>query len=170
MTDEPAGSAEGPHSQVLRALDERDLDDLLVLQREGAVAGMGHIFPQDIHPFPTQEVRSRWLRELDDTDIDCFAILDHGQLAGFAATRAAELLHFGTAVRAWGTGLAGRAHDEIVEHFRTRGHRAAWLRVFDENVRAIRFYRRRGWAPTEDTTRSTFAPYPTLRRYERPLT
>lgn len=154
---------------VLRPLTAADLDALLEVQREGAVAGLAHLFPQETHPFPTDRVRQRWAEELSDPDVDCFAIVEDGRLAGFAATRGDEFLHFGTALATWGTGLAGRAHDEVLDHLRRRGVRTAWLRVFDENVRAVRFYRRRGWTPTDVTTRTEFPPHPTLRRFERVL-
>lgn len=155
--------------EVLRPLAHRDLDDLLVVQREGAVAGLAHIFSQTTHPFPTEQVRERWSREIDDVAIDCFAVVERGEVAGFAATRGAELLHFGTAVGSWGTGLAGAAHDELLEHLRLQGFEAAWLRVFDLNRRAVRFYLRCGWVGTDVTTRTSFAPHPLLRRYERRL-
>ncbi|WP_404387076.1 GNAT family N-acetyltransferase [Humibacillus xanthopallidus] len=110
------------------------------------------------------------MREFDDPGIDCFVIKDAGRVAGFAATRADELLHFGTAVSTWGTGLADLAHGELLDHLRAREHQNVRLRVFDENTRAIRFDVRRGWLRTDVTTHSTFPPYPTLRRYERRLT
>ncbi|MBO0919626.1 GNAT family N-acetyltransferase [Cellulomonas sp. zg-ZUI222] len=154
---------------VLHPLTRDDLEVLLEVQREGAVAGLGHLFPQDEHPFPTARVRARWEAELDDPGVDCFAVVRDGQVAGFAATRGDELLHFGTAVATWGTGLAGLAHDEVLDHLRAQGHRTAWLRVFDDNLRAVRFYERRGWRATDVVTRTTFPPYPVLRRYERTL-
>ena len=154
---------------MLRLLRPDDLDVLLEVQRAGAVAGLGHIFPQDTNPFPSEQIRARWAEELDDPAVDCFAVLLEGDLAGFAATRGAELLHFGTALESWGTGLADRAHTELIEHLRLLGHPRAWLRVFDENYRAVRFYERRGWRATLQTTRTSFAPYPVLRRYELDL-
>ena len=154
---------------VLRPLGVDDLDVLLVVQREGGEVGLGHIFPQDTHPFPTARVRERWEAELADPGVDCFAVVRDGELSGFAATRGDELLHFGTAVRTWGSGLAGLAHDELLDHLRAQGHRTAWLRVFEQNLRAIRFYERRGWRATSTTTRTTFPPHPVLRRYERRL-
>lgn len=154
---------------VLQPLTEDDLGTLLVVQREGAVAGLGHLFPQETHPFPEQRVLDRWRRELADPGIDCFVIMDAGQLGGFAATRTDELLHFGTAVASWGSGLAGQAHEEVLDHLRAQGHGRVSLRVFDENERAVRFYVKRGWVPTGVTTRSSFPPHPTLRRYERRL-
>lgn len=154
---------------MLRPLRPDDLGVLLEVQRAGAVAGLGHIFPQDTNPFPSEEIRARWAEELDDPAVDCFAVLLDGNLAGFAATRGAELLHFGTALETWGTGLADCAHTELIEHLRLQGHPRAWLRVFDENYRAVRFYERRGWRATLQTTLTSFAPYPVLRRYELDL-
>lgn len=154
---------------VLQPLALEDLDALMAVQREGAVTGLGHIFPQEIHPFPEQRVRDRWKREIADPGVDCFVITDAAKLAGFAATRGSELLHFGTAVSTWGSGLANLAHAELLDHLRAAGHRDVSLRVFDENTRATRFYIRRGWVRTDITTRTTFPPHPTLRRYERRL-
>jgi RimJ/RimL family protein N-acetyltransferase len=155
---------------VLRLFDERDVDELVEVQREGAVAGLSHIFPQDAYPFPSLMIRQRWLTELADPEVDCYVVVHDGRVAGFAATRQDEFLHFGTAVSTWGTGLAGQAHDEVIEHLRDRGYVNAWLRVFEENQRAVRFYLRRGWTPTNVTSRTGLAPNPTLRRYELALT
>ena len=44
---------------------------------------------------------------------------------GFRAISGNQLLHFGTAKSTWGSGLAGRAHDEVLDHLReqdTLGH------------------------------------------------
>ena len=144
-----------------------DLDALLVVQREGAQVGLGSVFPQAEFPFPTADIRRRWEEELVDPAIDCFVVLGpSGVLAGFAAVRGDEFLHFGTSRATWGSGLAGRAHDDVRTHWIARGYRRAWLRVFEENVRARRFYERRGWAPTGEASRSSFAPYPVLLTYD----
>lgn len=155
---------------VLRPLTHADLDVLLEVQREAAVVGLGHIFPQDTHPFPTVAVRARWVSEIDAPDVDCFAVVTGGSLAGFAATRGAELLHFGTALHTWGSGLAASAHDEVLDHLRSQGHSQSWLWVFEENHRAVRFYRRRGWLPGEEKKPTSFPPHPLLRRLHRDLT
>lgn len=155
--------------QVLRPLRPDDLDFLIEIERAGAIAGLGHIFPQEGNPFPTEQVRARWAEEIDDPTVDCFAVIHEGELAGFAATQGDQFLHFGTRIDSWGSGLAGRPHDEVVEHLVRQGHQRAWLRVFEENRRAIAFYLRRGWVATEHMSRSTFAPYPVLRRFELDL-
>ncbi|WP_300080788.1 GNAT family protein [Propioniciclava sp.] len=154
---------------VLRPLTLADLDELLVVQREGAVEALGHIFPQDQNPFPTERIRERWLAELADPAVDCFAVVLHRRIAGFAATRGEEFLHLGTARDTWGSGLAEQVHDAVLDHLRAGGHTHARLRVLVENARAIRFYTRLGWRPTGVTERTDFAPHPLLRVYERDL-
>lgn len=97
-------------SKALSALPQDSRSALHAVQREGAVTGLGHILAQHSHPFPTQVIRDRWLVDLAGPDIDCFAITQDERLAGFAATRGSKFLHVGTAVRTWGTGLAGETH------------------------------------------------------------
>ena len=151
---------------VLRSMTFSDLDDVVRVQEDGAVAGLGHIFPQSRFPFPVDAIRSRWRSELSDPGTRCFVVLgDDRRVAGFAAVRGDEFLHFGTALDTWGTGLAGRAHDEVLAEFRADGHRSARLRVFEANARARRFYERRGWAPTGERSASPFAPHPILVGY-----
>jgi len=147
-----------------------DLDELLIVQRDGAVAGLGNIFPQDRYPFPTHAVRQRWEQELEDPAIDCYVIQQAEAIAGFVAIQGNQFLHFGTAIDTWGSGLAGRTHDATIQLWLERGHEHAWLRVFEDNQRARRFYERRGWRPTGERSRSTFAPQPVLLSYQRSLT
>jgi diamine N-acetyltransferase len=155
------------HRSVLRPMTAADLDALLPVQREAAQVAFAMVYPQDEFPFPTDAIRQRWERELADPDIACFVILDsEREVAGFAAIHGAQFLHFGTALRQWGTGLAGAAYSEVLRHWRAHGHRRAWLRVLEDNVRARRFYERRGWQPTGERERSAFAPFPVLLRYD----
>lgn len=147
-----------------------DVPAVLAVQEPGAIAALAAVFPQEHYPFPRDEIAERWLVEIDDPSIECFAIIRDAAVAGFAATRGDELLHFGTAVEHWGTGLATRAHDALLSHLAERGIDRAWLRVFTGNGRARRFYERLGWQPTGEATRSTYPPCPELLHYERPLT
>ena len=154
---------------VLRPMAAADVDDVVSLQGVGAIVGLGHIFLQDKHPFPAPEIRRRWLEDIEIPGLDCYVILHRGRAAGFAALRADEFLHFGTAMDTWGSGLAGLAHDELLEVFRAAGHSRVRLRVFEENARARRFYERRAWQATGGASRTSFPPHPVLLRYERPL-
>ena len=147
-----------------------DLDSVLPIQRDGAIAVLSGVFPQDRHPFPTESVRRRWEEEISDPGIDCFVVVDpDGEIVGFAATRGHEFLHFGTAVRTWGSGIAASAHDAVLAHLRYQGHEHVSLRVFEGNARGRRFYDKHGWAPTGGRTRSAFAPHPVLLTYTKTL-
>ncbi|WP_235509221.1 GNAT family N-acetyltransferase [Terrabacter sp. Soil810] len=106
---------------------------------------------------------------MDLPGTDCFVVLSEGAVAGFAATRGDEFLHFGIAVDHWGSGLATLAHDDVLDHLRDRGIRRARLRVFTGNGRGRRFYEKHGWEPTGERSRSSFAPCPELLGYARPL-
>jgi putative acetyltransferase len=154
----------------LRAMTVGDLDVVLPIQRDGAVEELSAVFPQDRHPFPTEEIRRRWVEEIADPAIDCFVVLDaDGEIVGFAATRNHEFLHFGTARHTWGSGIASTAHDAVLEHMRAQGHLQVSLRVFEGNPRARRFYDKHGWTATGDRTRSAFAPNPVLLAYAKTL-
>jgi len=154
----------------LREATPSDLEALVDVQREGAVLALGHIFPQETHPFPRDEVLAQWAKEIADSGIRAYVIeTDAGQIGGFAATRDNELLHFGTAVQTWGSGLAVDAHNEILQRLAAAGLVRSRLRVFEENHRAIRFYEKLGWRRTVKLTRSAFPPHPVLVEYEREL-
>jgi RimJ/RimL family protein N-acetyltransferase len=154
----------------LRPLTEPDLGALIELQETGGITGLGHVFPQDTNPFPRAQVAARWRSEIADPDTDALAVEVEGGLLGFVALHGDELLHFGTAVETWGTGLADDAHDLAVDRLARRGIRTARLWVFAENGRARRLYERLGWRPTGATRPTTFPPYPTMLAYELDLT
>lgn len=146
-----------------------DLEDLVAVQETAAVAGLKHIFPQDEYPFPRETVLQRWAAELADPSTDVYVCTDEtGRITGFAARREDELLHLGTALHTWGTGLATQLHHALMASFPstlTRCH----LRVFVENRRARRFYEKLGWSSTGEVTRSTYPPYAELVTYTRRL-
>jgi RimJ/RimL family protein N-acetyltransferase len=152
----------------LRLASPADLPALLDVQEAGAVRGLGHIFPQQTHPFPRDEIGARWLEEIADPSITVYLIEDDEQhLTGFSAVRADEFLHFGTAVQTWGTGLAQQAHDEVLVRMAATGVTTAHLQVFEENRRARRFYEKLGWIPTGRRRPTAFAPHPVLLEYSR---
>jgi putative acetyltransferase len=155
---------------LLRDAVLQDLPALMDVQQSGAVLALAHIFPQDAFPFPRAAIQSRWASEIADPKVRVFVIQhSNGSVVGFAAIRANELLHFGTAVETWGSGLAAAAHDKLIERFADAGTTAARLRVFDENHRARRFYEKLGWRPTGQLSRTSFPPHPVLVEYELDL-
>jgi RimJ/RimL family protein N-acetyltransferase len=152
---------------LLRDATTADLPKLVDVQEAGARAGLAHIFPQDTYPFPRAAVQARWTCEIADPDVEVYVVVrQEATIEGFAAVRANELLHFGTAVDSWGTGLATAVHNELIERLAHAGRPTARLRVFEQNHRARRFYEKMGWTSTQRLTRSTFAPYPVLIDYE----
>ena len=163
----PFGQAVG---MLVRDATVADLPALLDVQQAGAIKGLGHIFPQDTHPFPRADVQARWRSEIANPEIGAFVIEDDdGRVAGFAALRGDELLHFGTAIETWGTGLAAAAHDDLTARLAAAGQATARLRVFEDNRRARRFYEKLGWRPTGRRTRTSYPPHPVLVEYELAL-
>jgi RimJ/RimL family protein N-acetyltransferase len=152
---------------LLRDATTTDLPELVDVQEAGALAGLAHIFPQDVYPFPRSAVQARWAAEIASPAVEVYVVVGHeGRIDGFAAVRGNELLHFGTAVESWGTGLAAAVHGELIERLTRADRPTAWLRVFEQNHRARRFYEKMGWTSTQRRTRSAFAPYPVLLEYE----
>jgi RimJ/RimL family protein N-acetyltransferase len=145
---------------------EEDVPAVVALQEPAAVAGLSEVFPQVRHPFPREVIAARWREELADPDIECFVIEAAGPVAGFAAVRGSEVLHFGTALDTWGSGLAATAHDEVVELLRARGMVRPALHVYAANARGRRFWEKHGWRPTGDVERGSFPPYAELLVYE----
>ena len=146
-----------------RPLRSADLDELVEVQEAGAVAGLDRVFDQQLYPFPRATVRDRWARELADPALRCAVADQGGALLGFAAVRGDELLHFGTAVHTWGSGLASALLEAFVRDWMPPGLLRLW--VFEDNARARRFYGKHGWRATASRTRSSFAPYPVLLEY-----
>jgi RimJ/RimL family protein N-acetyltransferase len=153
----------------LRPLTPPDVAAIVSLQEAGGVAGLGHVFPQDTHPFPRERIAERWREEIDDPGTEALAVEVDGVLRGFVALRGDELLHFGTAVDCWGSGLAEDAHDLAVDRLARQGVRIARLWVLAENQRAIRLYERLGWQQTGETAASISPPNPTLVAYRLDL-
>jgi RimJ/RimL family protein N-acetyltransferase len=154
----------------LRDATVSDLPVLLDVQESGAVRAFAHIFPQETHPFPRAAIRARWTAEISAPDVAAYVVEDDaGGLVGFAAIRGDELLHFGTAVETWGTGLAVSAHAQLLERLAATGAARARLWVFEENRRARRFYEKLGWRGTDRLRRTSFPPHPVLVEYVRDL-
>ena len=154
----------------LRPATSADLEELVDVQQQGAVVGLAEVFPQDRYPFPRDEVLARWRREVADPAIRAYVAVDHdGRVSGFAATRGNELLHFGTRVDTWSTGHAGRLLEAVLAELAVAAPEATevWLRVFEANHRARRFYERLGWRANGVRTRTSFEPHPVLLEYRR---
>lgn len=166
----PPASGVRPSGVRLRAARLSDLPALIEVQHAGARQALTHIFPQDTYPFPRATIQARWAAEIVDPGVEVYVIeRDEAGIAGFAAVRGNELLHFGTAVETWGSGLAADAHSEVMKRLVATGETRARLRVFEANQRARRFYEKLGWRRTDRISRTSFPPHPVLLEYELDL-
>ena len=151
---------------VLRPMRPEDVPAVMAVQEPASIAGLSGVFPQDEHPFPYDVLADRWRAEIDDAAVDCFVILRGDEIAGFAATRGDELMHFGVALDEWGSGLAREAHDDLVAHLVAAGAARPWLRVYADNPRGRAFWERRGWIDTGERSRGPMPPHAELMTYE----
>lgn len=155
---------------VIRVAGPGDADALTLVEQAANIVGLVHIFPQDRFPFPADEVRTRWARELADPAMTIhLAAGADGTPLGYVASRDDCLVHIATVPAAWGGGLADRMHDQALADIAARGFTRAWLWVLEENARARSYYRKRGWHATGVVERTPFPPHPVKRRMERTL-
>jgi RimJ/RimL family protein N-acetyltransferase len=143
-----------------------DVPAVMDVQGPASIAGLSGVFPQDTYPFPREVLADRWRAEIADPDIDCFVILRDGEVAGFAAARGDELVHFGIALEEWGSRLASTAHDELVARMAAAGVERPWLRVYAANPRGRRFWEKHGWTDTGERSRGPMPPHAELLTYE----
>jgi GNAT superfamily N-acetyltransferase len=153
----------------LREATSEDADACLVVQRRSAVVGYAHIFAQDLYPFPDDVVRAEWVRR-HASEAHVVVASESGELIGTVSARSAWVEALFVVPDSWGTGVAGRLLDRAVELIAASGATTARLDVMADNVRARRFYERRGWAPDGRTSVSPFPPYPKILGYRLDLT
>jgi GNAT superfamily N-acetyltransferase len=125
---------------------------LAAIQEDASLAGLAHVYPPELYPFPREAVRERWLTASE-------LVFVEGGL-GFAAVAPPWLDALYVRPAAWGTGVAARLHDRAVAALREAGVERARLWVLDANGRARRFYERRGWRLDGSTRVVEFPPNP----------
>jgi GNAT superfamily N-acetyltransferase len=144
----------------IRAARPAEADALSAVQAEASIAGLGHIFPPERYPYPHDAVRERWREVVVDADARVLAAEDDGALVGVAAVRPGWLDGLYVVPARWGTGVAPALHDAALEAVRALGSCECRLWVLEENVRARRFYERRGWRENDETRVVPFPPNP----------
>jgi putative acetyltransferase len=149
----------------VRAATAADAATLAAIQEEASRAGVPHVYPPALYPFPTEAVRERWRRY---TEAGGWALLAGDD--GFVAVAEPWLEAIYVRPAAWGSGLAGELHDAAVEELRARGVDRARLWVLERNDRARRFYERRGWQPDGTSRVVEFPPHPLDLGYALDLT
>jgi diamine N-acetyltransferase len=95
--------------------------------------------------------------ELADPDSFFFIMYRGGKTIGYGKLRdkephlsitspnAIELQRIYLVERVWGSGIGDRLLDHCVEFARNKGKEVLWLGVWEENLRALRFYKKHGF-------------------------
>jgi GNAT superfamily N-acetyltransferase len=133
-----------------------DIDTLLAIQKESALAGYASVFPPELYPYPENEVRESLWRQLEEPAT--IALLDENE-RGFALVGAGWLHRLYVRPSAWGEGVGAGLHDEALAVLRDASEVAS-LWVLADNPRARGFYERRGWHPNGAERIVSSPPYP----------
>jgi len=154
---------------VLRAARTCEHDTLLSIQREAAVNAFGHIFPQDLYPFPSDDIRELWRETLADPEVEVYIAEAGGAAAGSVSVDDEFLRTLYVLPDQQRTGMGSALHDFALERLAARGCHTAKLWTLEENWSARRFYERRGWTLTEETRVVPFPPNPIDVQYAKAL-
>jgi GNAT superfamily N-acetyltransferase len=152
---------------VIRPARTHDLETLLAIQREAAVTAFAHIFPQDLYPFPDDDIREVWREALAAPEVEVYVAEKNDEPAGSVSVGDGFLRTLYVLPRHQSTGVGSALHDFALERLAVRGCRTARLWTLEGNWEARRFYERRGWMLTEETRVVPFPPNPVDVQYAR---
>jgi GNAT superfamily N-acetyltransferase len=133
---------------------------LAAVQELASLAALGHVFPPELYPYPRAAVQARWLAAATEPATRALIALGDVEPLGAALVREEWLEGLYVVPEHWGTGLAGELHDRALEVVRDLGSHCCHLWVLEDNVRARRFYERRGWRENGTTRVVEYPPYP----------
>ena len=154
---------------AIRPARADDLETLLTIQREAAVTAFSHVFPQDLYPFPDDDIREVWREALRDPEVELYVAENDHEPAASVGIDAEFLRTLYVLPRFQGSGVGSALHDLALERLAARGCRTAKLWTLEQNWDARRFYERRGWTLTEETRIVPFPPNPIDVQYAKEL-
>ena len=140
---------------TLRRATTDDAAALAAIQEEASKAGVPHVYPPTLYPFPREAVRERWRAYTAAGGWATFAD------DGFVAVDGEWLEAMYVLPAAWGGGLADDLHAAALDQLRAHGAMRARLWVLELNGRARSFYERHGWRPDGTSRVVEFPPHPT---------
>jgi GNAT superfamily N-acetyltransferase len=150
-------AAPEPTLSSFRPAATDDADALTALERDANLVALAHVFPGV--PYPSGDVRDRWVRLLADPSVRVEVAGPPDRLDVYLAWDEERLRHLGVRPEQWGRGLARRAVE------RAGGVRRLW--VLREDARARGFYEHLGWRPTGVEQAAEWPPYPVELEYAR---
>lgn len=151
----------GPESAPRDATPE-DAAGIARMHVDAWRAGYAHILPADaLAALSVPQRTASWARALtkqasEDTGQWTLVADSEGEIVGFASggpnrapepAGASELYGLYVAPSHWERGVGSRLIEASLERLREGGDELAVLWVLEDNERARRFYRRRGWSP-----------------------
>ena len=139
---------------MIRRSSTAEAESHFAVQRAACVAGLPHIYPPELYPFPDEEIRRRW-RDWSGTTLVCER---DGRVIGVAGVERCWLHGFYVLPEHWGTGVADELHDAALAEQRDCAELRLW--VLEANARARRFYERHGWRPNGETRVVPYPPHP----------
>ena len=154
---------------ALRAARGDDLETLLEIQRQAAVAAFAHVFDQKRYPFPVDDIREVWREALADQNVELYIAELDGEPVGSVSLGEDFLRTLYVIPSQQSTGVGSALHDLALERLRDRGVRRAKLWTLEQNHGARRFYERRGWELTDETRVVPYPPNPTDVQYAKEL-
>ena len=146
----------------MRIREARPEESLLLatVQEQASVAALGHIFPPELYPYPREAIRARWAEALADPAKRALIAAVEDEPAGAACVSEEWLEGLYVVPGRWGTGLADALYGQALELVRALGSTRCHLWVLEDNVRARRFYERRGWRENGETRVVPYPPNP----------
>jgi putative acetyltransferase len=145
---------------VIREASPDEVEALAAIQQAASVAALTHIFPPELYPYPTLEIRQRWRDALANPGLAVLVAEESGRAIGVAGCRAEWLDGLYVEPAWWSRGVGRTLHDAALDRLRAGGSARCHLWVLEHNDRARRFYERLGWRENGDTRVVPFPPNP----------
>jgi GNAT superfamily N-acetyltransferase len=129
-------------SFVVRPAEQTELHELAALWHEAWHDAHAQIVPTELTRLrPVEHFRQR----IEAALVDARVIGPVGAPLGLCVIKGAELYQLFVAQAARGTGVAAALIDEAEARLARQGVETVWLACAIGNVRAARFYEKRGW-------------------------
>jgi GNAT superfamily N-acetyltransferase len=144
----------------IRAARADEGPTLAEVQELASLAALAHIFPPERYPYPRDAVHARWAEAVVEPKTRALIAVSDDDPVGAACVTEGWLEGFYVVPERWGSGLADELHCAALEAARSFATASCRLWVLEDNMRARRFYERRGWRENGESRVVEFPPNP----------